>query len=113
VSNTEKALRIYRQHVGSGGSAKAFIHQIQVDRSGINVLQIFIRHDISVTFREKDINKFLIDVAYGQQDCGPIFCIYPLCVNNGIGLFSINELILIEAVVLASSKRFARSILCL
>jgi len=31
MTAVEKALRIYRQQVGSAGFAKAFIHQIQVD----------------------------------------------------------------------------------
>jgi len=61
----KKALRIYRQQVASGGLAKAFIHNIHVDRSGINFLQILFRHDFSVSFPKKYINKFLIDVPYG------------------------------------------------
>ena len=65
----KKALRINRKQVGSRGFAKAFIHNIQVDSSGINFLQVLIRHDISVSFREKYANKFLIDPPYGQQDC--------------------------------------------
>jgi hypothetical protein len=31
MAAVEKALRVYRQQVGIGGFAKAFIHQIQVD----------------------------------------------------------------------------------
>ena len=80
----KKALRINRKQVGSRGFAKAFIHNIQVDSSGINFLQVLIRHDISVSFREKNVNKFLIDVPYGRQDRRPIFSIYPLSADNGI-----------------------------
>jgi len=80
----KKMLRINRQQVRYGELAKAFIQKIQVDRSVINFLQLFFRNDISVSFREKYINKFVIDVPYGQQDCRPIFSICPLCVDIGI-----------------------------
>jgi len=50
-----------------------------------------------------------------SRTVGPYLIFIPLAQKMGYGLFRINELILTEAqeVAVASSKRFARSIMCL
>jgi len=77
VTNLSPTSRIWRIR-------KSLYTQIQVDWRGINFLQIIIRKEIMVSFGDKYINKLLIDVPYGQQDCRPIFSIYPLTAHNGI-----------------------------
>jgi len=71
---------------------------------------IVIRDDISVSFREKYLNKFLIRVAYGQQYCRPYLVFFRLARTKRYNLFITKELLLTELLEVAASNRCARSV---